>query len=39
MRTITVALLAAALLTGCSDTDRLPTPAPQAPPALPSERS
>lgn len=39
MRTIATMLLAAALLTGCTDTQRLPTPAPQAPPTPPGEGS
>ncbi len=39
MRTLTTAaaIVLAALLTGCTDTDRVPTPAPQAAPTPPAE--
>jgi hypothetical protein len=39
MRTLAAALIAAALLTGCTDTDRVPTPTPQAAPTPPDEGS
>ncbi len=39
MRTVAAALIAAALLTGCTHTEREPTPTPQAAPTPPAEGS